>query len=258
MILLLVRPRRFARGFLVLTCLALLLLLPLARIRTCGRIFQVRAARRVPIYSVVTDEKKVSLTFNAASWETGVGEILKALREHEAKATFFLLGTWVERYPETAKTIAAEGHELGLHSHTHPDMTRLSAERIRTELLRNRQIIRDTTGVQATLFRPPFGAYNDLLLQVAEDEISLVTIQWSVDSLDWKGIPASEISGRILAQTREGSIVLFHTDAPHTPAALPSILRELYARGYRVVPVSQLLHSPPYAIDHQGRQHKKQ
>jgi len=213
-----------------------------------------KASRRLPIYSVATEEKKVALTFDAAWGAERTPRILEILRENDIKATFFLVSFWVEDYPEMARRIAEEGHEIGLHSTTHPDMTTLSREDIIWELEENRRIIEEVTGRRPWLFRPPFGAYSDRLLAVAEDELGLVTIQWDVDSLDWHDLSGPAMVERVTRRVKPGSIILFHNNGKHTPEALPGIIAYLRSQGYEMVPVSELLHRGEYYIDHQGRQ----
>jgi len=210
--------------------------------------------RRLPIYSVQTEEKVVSLTFDATWGAERTPELLEILRENGVKSTFFLVTFWMEDYPDLARSIAREGHEIGLHSSTHPDMTGLNRTRMVDELTANIVKIRATTGQEPRLFRPPFGAYSDRLLEVAEDELQLITIQWSVDSLDWKNLTPDAIAARVTRLIHPGAIVLFHNNGEHTPQALRSILSFLNKEGYRAVPVSKLLHAPPYTIDHEGRQ----
>lgn len=212
------------------------------------------APRRLPIYSVWTQEKKAAISFDAAWGADKTRTILDILDEYGIKTTFFLVTFWVEKYPEEAREIIARGHEIGLHSSTHPDFTALTNAAIREELTENHRVIKEIAGVEPRLFRPPFGAYNDRVLSVVEDELGYLTIQWSVDSLDWRDVTPDYITQRILSRIHPGAIVLFHNNAESTPAALPRILSTLQADGWEIVPISQLLHKGPYTIDHEGRQ----
>ncbi len=217
----------------------------------------VSGQRLVPIYAVETKEKVVAISFDAAWGSTRTQDILKTLAENDIKTTFFLTNIWLKKYPELARQIVEEGHEVALHSASHPDMSKLSVAEIKKELQDNGSMIKDITGQSPVLFRPPFGAYNNILLKTAED-LSLITVQWSVDSLDWKNLSADEIYTRVTERITPGAIVLFHNDGKNTPQALISILNHLKNEGYSIVPISQLLHKDNYYIDHQGLQRLKE
>lgn len=210
--------------------------------------------RLVPIYSVKTPAKKVAISFDA-TWGTDLtDEILDILASHGIATTFFLAGYWVDKHPDYVVKIAAAGHELGNHSYSHPHMNTLNEQGIGYELQKNGDLILDLTGQRTTLFRPPFGEYNNLVISTAS-ALGYHTIQWSVDSLDWKNLTSNQIYDRVMDQIRPGSIVLFHNAAPGTPGAIRRLIPDLLARGYEIVPVSQLLHKGDYYIDHAGTQH---
>lgn len=212
--------------------------------------------RELPIYSVDTDEKKIAISFDAAWGSERTDELLKILRDRNIKTTFFLVGIWVDKYPEKVREIAAEGHEIGNHSTSHPHMSKLSPEQIRKELEITQKKIEDLAGDRAVkLFRPPFGDYNDTLILTCK-KLGYYPIQWDVDSLDWKDLGAEHMTKQVLGKVREGSIVLFHNDAKYTPAALPTILDKLIDEGYEIVPISELIYRDGYEIDHTGRQMK--
>lgn len=211
------------------------------------------AQKKLPIYSVETDRRRVAISFDATWGADKTPRLLEILRQHHVKTTFFLVSMWIRKYPEETRMIAREGHEIGLHSATHPDFRTLSDVEIRRELEDNLQAVRDTTGFEARLFRPPFGAYDDRVIRAVEG-MGIIPVQWDVDSLDWMDVTPQQIVDRVTRLVRPGSIVLFHNNAESTPAALPEILRRLRAAGYAIVPVSQLLHKGPYYIDHTGRQ----
>lgn len=210
--------------------------------------------RRIPIYSVETPEKKIAISFDAAWGADKTPVLLDILDEYNVKTTFFLVSFWVEKYPEMTQEIVRRGHELGMHSSTHPDFTALSKEQMRRELRHNYETIVRVSGFKPRLFRPPFGAYNNRVIEVVEDEEGFITIQWSVDSLDWKNVTADDIVHRVLSNIKPGDIVLFHNNAEETPRALPRILKSLKDDGYQIVPISQLIYKDNYRIDHQGRQ----
>ena len=209
--------------------------------------------KKLPIYSVQTEEKKVAISFDAAWGADKTTEIMTICEQYNVKATFFLVGFWVQDYPEVAKSIAERKFEIGLHSSTHPDMCNLSPNQIRQELIKNQQIIQTVCGVQADLFRPPYGSYNDTLIDVCK-QLKITAIQWDVDSLDWKGLSASEIAGRVCSKSKSGSIVLFHNNSDNIIAGLKLVLEYYKNNNYQVVPVGELIYRQHYSINQQGIQ----
>jgi polysaccharide deacetylase family sporulation protein PdaB len=204
--------------------------------------------RLVPIYAVATDEKKVAISFDAAWGAEYTREILAILDQYDIKTTFFLVKFWMEKYPEETKLIATKGHEIGNHSATHPHMNALSEDEIYQELLETNRLIERLVGKSPRLFRPPFGEYNNRLITVVED-LGMKTIQWSIDSLDWRDPSPEEITDWVLGQIEPGAIVLFHNNAKNTPPALVPILEQLLADGYQVVPISELIMWENYYIN---------
>ncbi|MDE5563266.1 MAG: polysaccharide deacetylase family protein [Clostridiales bacterium] len=210
--------------------------------------------KKVPIYSVETDEKAVALTFDAAWGADKTLGILETLEQKDACATFFLVSFWAEKYENELKTLAASDRiEIGTHSATHPYMSKLSKSQIELELSTSKSLIERISGRKIDLFRPPYGDYSDSLLNVAKEQ-GLYTIQWDVDSLDWKGISKEQIASRIVSKCRNGSIVLMHNDGKHTLEALPSIIDGLRAKGFTFKTVGDLIYKDNYTIDHTGRQ----
>ncbi len=213
--------------------------------------------RDVPIYSVDTKEKKVAISFDAAWGADSTPKLLEILKEHNVKATFFLTGIWVKKYPEMVQAIAAAGHEIGNHSLTHPHFASLPEAEIKQELDENDALIFKLTNKHTRLFRPPFGEYDNLVLQTARG-MGYEVIQWSVDSLDWQNIGKEAIVDRVLKNVQPGAIILFHNNAKYTPEALPVILDALQQQGYQIVPVSDLLLKGDYYVErHSGIQKKK-
>ncbi|MBR6700200.1 MAG: polysaccharide deacetylase family protein [Firmicutes bacterium] len=209
--------------------------------------------RLLPIYSVETEEKVVAISFDAAWGNEYTDDILKILDEYDARATFFLVGFWIDEYPEDVKAIAEAGNEIGSHSATHPDLTACDKEQIEQELDETSEKIKETAGVIPQLFRPPYGAYNNELMRIAEEK-GYKVIQWDVDSLDWKDISEDQIVERVVRNVRNGSIVLFHNNAQYVCRYLPQILEKLTEDGYRIVAVGDLILKEDYYIDHTGRQ----
>ncbi len=209
--------------------------------------------KKLPIYCVDTPEKKIAISFDAAWGADKTEDLLRILREHNVKTTFFLVGIWVDKYPDMVKRISEEGHEIGNHSADHPKMSTLSKEGVIKQLNSTSEKIEAITGKPTTLLRPPFGDYNDNLIATSQ-ELGYQVIQWDVDSLDYKDYGTQNIVDRVLKKVGNGSIVLFHNNATYTPEALPIILDKLQAEGYEIVPISELIYKENYYIDHTGRQ----
>lgn len=216
-------------------------------------VFYGNTTRRIPIYSVGREDKYISVTFDCAWGTEHTDAILQALADFNVRATFFMVEFWTEKYPQYVLRIHEAGHTIGTHSKTHSYMSKLSAADIRTELNSSSAAITQITGGQVELFRAPYGDYDDELIKTAE-ELGLYTIQWDVDSLDWKDLSAGEISMRVINRVQSGSIILMHNNGLHTAEALPVILKELIARGYTFVPVDELIYRQNYRIDSNGRQ----
>lgn len=141
--------------------------------------------RELPIYSVETDEMKIAISFDAAWGAEDFNKIMEILDKHEIKTTFFMTGEWVEKYPDCVKTLVEKGHDLGNHSATHPDMTTLSKEKQREQILSVHNAVKELTGYEMELFRPPYGAYNNDVIRTCY-EVGYFPIQWDVDILDIK------------------------------------------------------------------------
>lgn len=225
---------------------------PVARLVSTGS-----KTRRVPIYQVARDDNKVSISLDA-TWGTELtDEILDILDENGVKTTFFLAGYWVAKHPDYVRKIVERGHEIGNHSHDHPHMNQMTKEQIKADLSKNHEMLKQITGQDAFLFRPPFGEYSDKVIEAAE-ELGYYTIQWSIDSLDWKEVSADFMVQRVMEKIEPGAIVLFHNAGKHTPQALRTLLPRLNAQGYDVVPISELIYRDDYYIEpHSGVQKKK-
>lgn len=185
-----------------------------------------RADRLVPIYRVETEEKKVAISFDAAWGSDITPKLLDTMKMYDIKTTFFLVRFWMDKYPEMTKRISQAGHEIGNHSSTHPNMGSLSKDEIIKEMTDTHDKIKELTGQDATLFRPPFGDYSNTLITTC-NELGYKVIQWDVDSLDWKDLSAGAIYDRVTGQIKPGSIVLFHNNGKHTAEALEPIIKEL-------------------------------
>ena len=212
----------------------------------------VSGKRELPIYCVNRDDNKISISFDAAWGGDKTLGILDLLDEYNIKTTFFLVDIWTQKYPELVKEIAARGHEIGNHSTSHPQMSKLNETQIAKELNTQADNVLAIAGVRPVLFRPPYGDYNNRVITTARAQ-GFVPIQWSVDSLDWKNRGAQDIINRA-TKVKSGDIVLFHNDSQYILDALPAVLKYYAENGYSVVPISEILLTGETTIDIQGRQ----
>ena len=211
------------------------------------------ATRQLPIYCVQKDYKVLSISFDAAWGNEDTQQLIDILGKYNIKATFFVVGAWVDKYPESVKDLHDAGHEVMSHSNSHAHFNSLSTDEIIADLNTCNDKIEAVTGVRPTLFRCPYGEYDDHVINAVRS-LGIEPIQWDVDSLDWKELPADEITARVTGRVQPGSIVLFHNAAIHTPEALPGIIEALLQEGYQFVPISQLIITGSYTIDHTGKQ----
>ena len=211
--------------------------------------------RKLPIYCVETDKKKIAVTFDAAWSAEDTDELIEILKNHNAKATFFAVGDWVEKNPEAVKKLHKNGHEMGNHSDTHAAFSKISREEIKFEIVNCNEKIEKLTGVAPKVVRAPSGDYDNKSIEVAES-LSMKMIQWDCDSLDWKLLSVNEMYARVTGKVQNGSILLFHNGVKNTPEALDKILTKLEKDGYEFVTVSELIYWDNYEIDYSGRQIK--
>lgn len=213
--------------------------------------------RELPIYSVETDEKKVALSFDAAWGNEDTQQILDTLAKYDVHVTFFMTGGWVENFPEDVKKIQEAGHDLGNHSENHKNMSQLSDSECQEELMKVHNKVKELTGVEMNLFRPPYGDYDNHVIINAK-ECGYYTIQWSVDSLDWKDYGVESIIKTVTQhkELKNGAIILMHNGAKYTAQALPTVIETLQAEGYEIVPISELIYKDDYHLDVTGRQIK--
>ena len=209
--------------------------------------------RQLPIYCVQKDYKVLSISFDAAWGNEDTQQLIDILGKYNVKATFFVVGEWVDKYPESVKALHDAGHEIMNHSNDHAHFNSLSTDEIIADLNACNDKIEAVTGVRPILFRCPYGEYDDHVIN-ATRSIGMEAIQWDVDSLDWKDLSATDITKRVTSKVQPGSIVLFHNAAKNTPEALPSIIEYLLQEGYSFVPISEIILKGEYTIDHTGRQ----
>lgn len=245
---------RSIKIFAIMLVVIALLCIPFGGVAS-AQVFFGSAPRKVPIYNVDTSEKRVAISFDAAWGADKTEGILDILKEFDVDATFFLVGFWVDDYFDMVKKIDEAGCEIGTHSNTHPDMVKLDKETMKSELTTSIEKIKAITNKEVTLFRAPFGSYNNTLLDTAE-ELNLKTIQWDVDTLDWKGLSAGEMNNRVLSKVQNGSIILMHNNSDNILDGLRLILTTLKNKGYQIGCISDLIYDDNYTIDRNGVQHK--
>ncbi len=212
--------------------------------------------KKIPIYAVNTEEKKIALTFDCA-WENSDSQIIMDLLDkNKIKATFFTTGDWCERYPDDVKLFFSNGHAVENHSYKHPHVASISAEKLIEDTDKCDEIITSLTGKKPTLYRSPYGEYSNQMLTTFEEKLKHKVIQWDVDSIDWKGREATAMVEAVTKKVRNGSIILFHNDTKNTPQALAQIIPQLKGEGYEFVLVSDLIYQDNFRLDHEGRQVK--
>ncbi len=247
----------FVNGKKVIISFALILTIVLSSIflNVSGAyaVFYGKPLRKLPIYSVDRSDKKIAISFDCAWGVDYTDKLLEIMDSESVTCTFFMVEFWTEKYPDYVKKISDMGHEIGTHSSTHPYMSKLDKSAIESELSTSIEAIESITNKKVQLFRAPYGDYDDLLIDTATS-MGLYTIQWSVDSLDWKNLSANEISSRVTSKVKSGSIVLFHNQGLHTAQALPTIIKSLKQEGYEFVSIGNLIYTDNYFIDVDGSQ----
>lgn len=210
-------------------------------------------SRLVPIYNVQTDEKKVAISFDAAWGNEDTQNLIDIMDKYGIKATFFVVGEWVDKYPESVKALAKAGHSIQNHSDTHPHLTEISKQEIIAQIENCSDKVEKLTGVRPTLLRAPYGDYNNTVIETICG-MKMYPIQWDVDSLDWKEYDAQTIYNKVVSKVGCGSIVLFHNAALHTPEALPMIIEKLQSDGYEFVKIADLIYKDNYTVNVAGMQ----
>lgn len=211
--------------------------------------------KELPIYCVDTKKKQIALSFDVVQGNQDIQKILEILAGHKVKATFFVTGEWVASWPKEVKAICEAGHDLGNYGDNHKDMRRLDNQEKTAELLGAHEKIKELTGVDMELFRPPYGSYDNEVIKNAREN-GYYSIQWSVDSLDWKDYGAEAIEETVCTHKNldSGAILLMHHGAKHTVEALDGMLVRLQEQGYQLIPISELIYKENYQIDQTGQQ----
>ena len=213
--------------------------------------------RQLPIYCVQRDQKMLAISFDAAWGNEDTQQLIDILGKYNVKATFFVVGDWVDKYPESVKALHDAGHEVMNHSNSHAHMSQLSSEAIVADVEACNDKIEAVTGVRPTLIRPPYGEYDNNVITSIRS-IGMEPIQWDVDSLDWKDYGEQNIIDTVLENKslQNGSIILCHNGAKYTADALEKVITGLQEKGYQIVPVSELIYKEDYHMDASGRQIK--
>lgn len=211
------------------------------------------SARELPIYSVETSKKQVALTMNCAWSADDIDSILNTLQKNNVNITFFAVGDWVDKNPDAVKKISLAGNEIGNHSNTHPHVNNLSSEENIKQIQECSNKIEALTGKKTTLYRAPYGEYNNLVIRSAK-EANHIPIQWSIDTLDYTGLSGDEMWSRISSKISNGDIILMHNGTTHTADSLDMILKNIKQLGYEITTVSNLIYKDAYIIDSNGMQ----
>ncbi len=237
----------------MLCCLIVALTVAVATSGVKGIAAAARLERAYPIYCVQKEEPVIGLSFDVVWSDEEIQQIIDILGHYQVKATFFVVGDWAGQYPQSVRALAAAGHEVQNGSNTHPHMAGMGQDAMLREINACNDNIEHLTGIRPTLFRPPFGEYDDALMD-ALGGLHMQCVLWDADSLDWKNLTSAEITAQVADHVQNGSILRLHTAAKNMPEALPAVLERLRSDGYRLAPVSQILLPGRATVDRAGRQ----
>lgn len=237
----------------LVSILTVAVLIAVANIDTTKTISVSATQKYLPIYNVKTEEKKVAFTMNCAWNADDIDSILETLKNNDVHITFFIVGNWVDKYPEAVKKIYEAGHEIGSHSNTHPHVNDLSAEKNLEEIQLSVSKIERITGQKTNLYRAPYGEYNDTIIKTAQEN-GYYTIQWNLDTLDYKGLTGEEMWNRLKNKLENGCIILSHNGTEHTADSLDMLIKNIKSCGYQITTVSDLIYKENYTINNDGTQ----
>lgn len=240
----------------IVSILTVVTLIVIANINNLSVIETSANIRYLPIYNVQTEENKVAFTMNCAWNANDIDSILETLKNNDVHITFFVVGEWVDKYPEAVKKIHDAGHEIASHSNTHPHVNKLSAEKNLEEINLSVSKIEKITGEKTKLYRAPYGEYNNTVIKTAQDN-GYYCIQWNLDTLDYEGLTGEEMWKRLKNKLEKGSIILSHNGTKHTAESLDMLIKNIKAQGYDLVTVSELIYKDNYNIDNNGTQKAK-
>lgn len=233
--------------------LTVAVLIAVANIKNISAIPASTTEKYLPIYNVQTEENKIAFTMNCAWNADDIDSILETLKNNDVHITFFMVGDWVDKYPEAVKKIYEAGHEIGSHSNTHPHVNKLSAEKNLEEIKLSVNKIEQITGQKTKIYRAPYGEYNDTVIKTAQEN-GYYTIQWNLDTLDYKGLTGEEMWNRLKNKLENGSIILSHNGTKHTADSLDMLIKNIKEKGYEVTTVSDLIYKDNFTINSNGTQ----
>ena len=226
--------------------LTVAVLIAIANIKDISAVPTFAQEKYLPIYNVQTEENKVAFTMNCAWNADDIDSILETLKNNDVHITFFIVGDWADKYPEAVKKIHEAGHEIGSHSNTHPHVNNLSSEKNLEEIQLSVNKIERITGNKTTLYRAPYGEYNDTVIKTAQEN-GYFTIQWNLDTLDYKGLTGEEMWNRLKNKLDKGSIILSHNGTNHTADSLDMLIKNIKSKGFKVTTVSDLIYQNNYS-----------
>ena len=207
----------------------------------------------LPIYNVQTNENKVAFTMNCAWNADDIENILEILKRNNIKITFFMVGDWIEKFPEAVKKIYEEGHEIGSHSNTHPHVNNLTYEENIEELEKCNDRLEKIIGKRTNIYRAPYGEYNNTVIKAAIDK-GYYTIQWNLDTLDYTGVTGEEMWKRLKNKIKSGDIILSHNGTKHTADSLEMLIKNIKEKGLEIVKISELIYKENYILNNNGTQ----
>ena len=241
----------------IVSVLTVAILIVVASVGNIKTIQTSATTKLLPIYNVRTEEKKIAFTMNCAWNADDIDTILEILKNNDVHITFFMVGNWVDKYPEAVNKIFKAGHEIGSHSNTHPHVNNLSSEKNLEEINWSVSKIEKITGQKLHLYRAPYGEYNDTVIQTAQEN-GYYTIQWNLDTLDYEGLTGNEMWNRIKDKLQCGSIILSHNGTKHTAESLDMLIKNIKSQGFELVTVSELIYQDNYTINNNGTQIRTQ
>ena len=233
--------------------LTVAVLIAVANIKNISAIPASTTEKYLPIYNVQTEENKIAFTMNCAWNADDIDSILETLKNNDVHITFFMVGEWVDKYPEAVKKIYEAGHEIGSHSNTHAHVNNLSAEKNLEEINLSVEKIQKITGYKTNLYRAPYGEYNNTVIKTAQEN-GFYPIQWNLDTLDYKGLTGKEMWDRLKNKLDEGSIILSHNGTKHTADSLDMLIKNIKSSGFQLVTISELIYKDNYSINNNGTQ----
>lgn len=239
----------------IVSVLTVAVLITVANLGNIKTITTSAITKLLPIYNVRTEENKIAFTMNCAWSADDIDSILETLKNNDVHITFFMVGNWIDKYPEVVKKIYEAGHEIGSHSNTHPHVNNLSSEKNLEEINFSVNKIEKITGQKTNLYRAPYGEYNDIVIQTAQEN-GYYTIQWNLDTLDYEGLTGKEMWDRIKNKLQKGSIILSHNGTKHTADSLDMLINNIKEQGFEITTVSDLIYKDNYTIDNNGTQIK--